>query len=99
MHFKFPGLARMLNQYCILVYSVIDPSWTFILGLVLAADFLLLVLCGSVAGRGLRRKHFEFLCFSVHSLSLNLDPVLVTLLFVDYLVVLGFETSPMLAFL
>ena len=26
--FKFPGLARMLNLYCIFVYSVIDPSGT-----------------------------------------------------------------------
>ena len=83
VHFKFPGLARMLNLYCIFVYSVIDPSGTFILGLVLAADSLLLVLCGSVTGRGLRRKYFEFLCFSVYSLSINLDPVLVILLFVD----------------
>ena len=81
--FKFPGIVRVYNIYCISVYSVIDPSGTFILGLVLAADLLLLVLCGSVTGRGLRRKHFEFLCFSVYSLSLNLDPVLVILLFVD----------------
>ena len=42
VHFKFPGLARMLNLYCIFVYSVIDPSGTFILGLVLAADWLFL---------------------------------------------------------
>ena len=28
VHFKFPGLARMLNLYCIFVYSVIDPSGT-----------------------------------------------------------------------
>ena len=40
MHFKFPGLARMLNLYCLFVYSVIDPSGTFILGLGLADDLL-----------------------------------------------------------
>ena len=80
MHLKFPGLARMLNLYCIFVYSVIDPSGTFILGLVLAADLLLLVLGGSVTGRGLRRKHLKFMGFSVYSLSINLDPVLVILL-------------------
>ena len=44
MHFKFPGLARVLNLYCISVYSVIDPSGTFILG----AGFAVLI--GSVAG-------------------------------------------------
>ena len=58
MHFKFPSIVRVHNIYCISVYSVIDPSGTFILGLVLAADLLLLVLCGSVTGRGMRRKHF-----------------------------------------
>ena len=42
--FKFSGLARVLNLYCIYVYSVIDPSGTFILGAGLA------VLSGSVAG-------------------------------------------------
>ena len=49
--FKFPGLARMLNLYCIFVYSVIDPSGTLILGAGLAADLLLLVLCVSLTGR------------------------------------------------
>ena len=42
MYFKFPGLARMLNLYCIFVYSVIDPSGTLILGAGLAADSLFL---------------------------------------------------------
>ena len=28
VHFKFPGLARVLNLYCLFVYSVIDPSGT-----------------------------------------------------------------------
>ena len=28
VHFKFPGLARVHNIYCIFVYSVIDPSGT-----------------------------------------------------------------------
>ena len=42
MHFKFLGLARMLNLYCIFVYSVIDPSGTLILGAGLATDSLFL---------------------------------------------------------
>ena len=49
--FKFPGLARVLNLYCISVYSVIDPSGTLILGAGLAAELLLLVLCVSLTGR------------------------------------------------
>ena len=48
--FKFPGLARMLNLYCISVYSVIDPSGTLILGAGFAVDLLILVLCGSLTG-------------------------------------------------
>ena len=50
MHFKFPGLARVLNLYCISVYLVIDPSGTLILGAGLAADLLLLVLSVSLTG-------------------------------------------------
>ena len=42
--FPFIGLARVLNLYCIYVYSVIDPSGTFILG----AGFAVMI--GSVAG-------------------------------------------------
>ena len=56
MHIKFPGIVRVYNIYCISVYSVIDPSGTFILGLVLAADDLLIgVLSGSVTGMRERR--------------------------------------------
>ena len=69
--FKFPGLARMLNLYCIFVYSVIDPSGTLILGAGLAVGSLLLVLCGSLTGKFLGRTilrpgagHFN--CFSIH---------------------------------
>ena len=50
--FKFPGLARMLNLYCISVYSVIDPSGTFILGAALAANCFFWCVClsdGTVA--------------------------------------------------
>ena len=70
--FKFPGLARMLNLYCIFVYSVIDPSGTFILGLVLAVDLLSGVLIVSVTGMRVRCNYLRY------SLSLTLDPVLVT---------------------
>ena len=64
MHFKFPGLARVLNLYCIFVYSVIDPSGTFILGLVLAVDLLSGVLIVSVAGGAREVKLFEIFSIS-----------------------------------
>ena len=54
MHFKFPGLARVLNLYCIYVYSVIDPSGTFILGSVLADDRSIGVQIVSVTGMRVR---------------------------------------------
>ena len=56
--FNFPGLARVCKIYCIFVYSVIDPSGTFILGFVPAAELLLLVLCGSLTGDVLQAKLF-----------------------------------------
>ena len=52
--FQFPGLARVLNLYCISVYSVIDPSGTFILGSVLADDLSIGVLIVSVTGMRVR---------------------------------------------
>ena len=40
--FQFIGLARVLNLYCIFVYSVIDPSGTLTLGAGIATDSLFL---------------------------------------------------------
>ena len=51
MHFIFLGLERVYSVYRIYVYSVIDPSGTFILGSVPADDLLIAVLIGSVSGR------------------------------------------------
>ena len=74
MHFKFLGLARVYSIYRIYVYSVIDPSGTFILGAGLLPIVVFGVLIVFLTGRGLRRNYLELLCSSVLSSSLNLDP-------------------------
>ena len=61
VHFKFPGLARMLNLYCIVVYSVIDPSGIKILGW----SSMLCLAC-FLAGKVLGTTAFGSLPFSVY---------------------------------
>ena len=94
VHFKFPGLARMLNLYCISVYSVIDPSGTLILGVGLLWACYLCLLYGSVTGFGdLWTNCFEVafvFAFSVYFLPLT-RPLLVILLVVLNSWIFGFK--------
>ena len=92
VHFKFPGLARVYSIYRIYVYSVIDPSGTFILGLVPAAELLLLVLCGSLTGGCVTGETIlAILRPSVYSPPFSLDLVLVISLVVDLLMGFGLK--------
>ena len=75
VHFKFPGLARMLNLYCIFVYSVIDPSGINILGW----SSELFIAC-FLAGKVLGTTAFGSFPFSVYISPLLSRPCVVVLL-------------------